>query len=65
MAKVVLMKKLRMGVIGLGSRGYGMMRGLSKHPEVEIVAVCDEYQDRVFTGVGVTVYAMQGNANLE
>ena len=47
MAKVVLMKKLRMGVIGLGGRGYGMMRGLSKHPEVEIVAVCDEYQDRV------------------
>ena len=46
------MKKLKIGVIGLGGRGYGMMRGISKHPEVEVVAVCDEYQDRIDRAIG-------------
>ena len=42
------MKKLKLGVIGVGGRGFGMIRSvLSKMKDVEIVAVCDEYQDRV------------------
>ena len=30
------MKKLKLGVIGLGSRGYGMMRRIAKHPDIEV-----------------------------
>ena len=41
------MKKLKIGVIGLGSRGYGMMKRIAKHPDIEVIAVCDEYPDRV------------------
>ena len=42
------MKKLKLGVIGVGGRGFGMIRSvLSKMSDIEIVAVCDEYQDRV------------------
>ncbi len=42
------MKKLKIGVIGVGGRGFGMIRSvLSKMSDIEIVAVCDEYQDRV------------------
>lgn len=41
------MRKLNVAVIGLGSRGYGMMKRMATHPDVRIVAVCDEYADRV------------------
>jgi predicted dehydrogenase len=37
-----------MGVIGLGQRGFGLLKGvLLKMEDVEVVAVCDEYEDRV------------------
>lgn len=45
------MKKLKIGVIGLGGRGYGMMKRIARHPDVEVIAVCDEYQDRVDAAV--------------
>lgn len=39
-------------VIGLGGRGYGLMRGvLMKNPEINVVAVCDVYEDRVARAV--------------
>ena len=40
------MKKLKLGVVGLGQRGYGMLNGFLLFDEVDIVAVCDSYADR-------------------
>ena len=42
------MKKLKMGVIGLGGRGRGLVRDvLLKNKDLNIIAVCDVYDDRV------------------
>ena len=41
------MKKVKMGVIGLGQRGSGLTRTILACEEAEIVAVCDSYQDRI------------------
>ncbi len=41
------MKKLKLGVVGLGGRGSGMLNVLLKFDFVEFVAVCDKYEDRV------------------
>ncbi len=39
--------KIKMGVIGLGERGYSMICAvISRMEDVEIVSVCDEYADR-------------------
>ena len=41
------MKTIRLGVIGYGSRGRSITRKvLFSMPDVEVVAVCDEYADR-------------------
>ena len=41
------MKTIKFGVIGLGNRGYSMLRSVLLPVEgVEFVAVCDEYADR-------------------
>lgn len=41
-------KKIKMGLIGLGNRGMQLLEEVfSQHPEVEIAAVCDVYEDRV------------------
>lgn len=41
------MDNIKMGLIGLGNRGYGLLDYIfSEHPEVEITAVCDTYEDR-------------------
>ena len=41
------MEKVRMGVIGYGCRGRGITKNiLFNLDEVEVVAVCDEYEDR-------------------
>ena len=45
------MKKLNVGVIGLGSRGYFMLPLLCEMENYEIVSVCDIYADRVEAGV--------------
>lgn len=51
-------EKIKIGVVGLGQRGFyagemypGMIHILAVMDDVEIVAVCDEYQDRVDTTV--------------
>ena len=39
-------------IVGLGGRGYGLMRGvLMKNPEINVIAVCDVYEDRVARAV--------------
>lgn len=40
-------KTIRLGIIGLGGRGYGQTETLLDMPDVEIAAACDVYQDRV------------------
>ena len=41
------MKTIKFGVIGLGHRGFAMLRDVLIPVEgVEFVAVCDEYEDR-------------------
>ncbi|HBR31394.1 MAG TPA: glycosyl hydrolase, partial [Clostridiales bacterium] len=44
-------KKVKLGVIGLGCRGHGILDGtLLKMENVEITGVCDLYQDRADEG---------------
>ncbi len=41
------MDKIKLGFLGLGQRGRGLITNvLGNFPDVDIVAVCDEYQDR-------------------
>ena len=40
------MEKVRFGIIGFGCRAYGMMDILMGFEDVDIVAVCDKYEDR-------------------
>ena len=41
------MKKVRMGVIGLGNRGYAIIGTVLSCEEAEVTAVCDVYADRI------------------
>ena len=42
------MKKIKLGVIGLGQRGSTILKCiLVKYDDVDIVALCDDYKDRV------------------
>ena len=45
------MKKLSAAVIGLGARGYFMLSLLCEMENIEIVSVCDIYEDRMQAGV--------------
>ena len=41
------MDKIKLGFLGLGQRGSGLLSNvLNDFPEVEVVALCDEYEDR-------------------
>lgn len=41
------MKKLKLAMIGLGSRGKGLLEtAYLEHPQAEFVAICDVYEDR-------------------
>ena len=44
------MKKVKVGIIGLGSRGIGLLRTMLVCDECEITALCDVYQDRMEKG---------------
>ncbi len=48
------MKKLKIGIIGLGGRGYSMTATLNHMKDVEILAVCDSYKDRAERGGKLT-----------
>ena len=54
------MEKVRMGIIGYGCRSYGMTDILLGFEDVEIVAVCDKYEDRV-EGAKKRVEEKKGN----
>lgn len=46
------MENVRFGVVGYGQRGSSMTRSvILKINEIDVVAVCDEYQDRVEEGI--------------
>lgn len=45
------MKRVKIGFIGLGQRGYGLLSSLSRMEDVDILAVCDEYDDRVLRAI--------------
>lgn len=39
--------KVRIGMIGLGARGKGLLEtAYLEHPDAEFVVVCDKYEDR-------------------
>ena len=40
------MKKLKIALVGLGQRGRGLLSNIVNMEDIEIVAVCDEYEDR-------------------
>lgn len=42
---------VRLGIIGVGSRGTYLFRHINQVPGVELVAVCDDYSKAVETGV--------------
>ena len=44
------MQKIKVGVIGLGQRGLGLLTPILACKEAEIVALCDSYEDRRETG---------------
>ena len=46
--------KIVLGVIGCGGRGMGVMGGFMSHPDVEIGAVCDVYDERLNAAVAAT-----------
>ena len=59
------MEKLRVGVIGLGSRGHGLMKEvILQMPMVEVTAVCDAYADRGGADAGNVRQAAGGNDGL-
>ena len=46
------MENLKVGFIGLGGRGKGLMKSvLKRFDDVDVVAVCDKYEDRANTAV--------------
>ena len=45
------MEKVRVGLIGLGNRGYSLIGNILACEEGEIVAVCDVYEDRIENAV--------------
>ena len=46
------MNPLKIGVIGYGNRGRSLTKSvLLKSPQFEVVAVCDEYEDRAQRGI--------------
>ena len=40
-------REIRIGVIGVGGRGFGQMSTLLDMPDVKVAVVCDVYEDRV------------------
>ena len=49
--------EVRVGFIGLGKRGPGAVRRLSRIPKTKVVAVCDVYEDRAARGASDVVAA--------
>lgn len=41
------MERVRIGIVGLGQRGQGMLNTFLAYSVVDVVAVCDVYEDRI------------------
>ena len=41
------MDKVKLGIVGLGQRGTSMIETFLAYDKVDVVAICDEYQERV------------------
>lgn len=54
------MHSIKAGIVGLGGRGIGLLKQLVKMKDVDILAVCDLYDDRVQQGVDIVKKA-KGN----
>lgn len=54
------MEKIRVGIIGLGQRGTGLLRTMLVCEECDIVALCDVYRDRM-EACEKTVLESRGN----
>lgn len=56
-------EKIRLGFIGVGGRGTGVMHGFMSYPDVDIVAICDVYQphlDKAIETVNAAGHNPQG-----
>lgn len=49
--------KIRLAVIGLGGRGRSLLKNLLAMEDVEIPAVCDPFEDRLQTALGIVTDA--------
>ncbi|MBQ8716892.1 MAG: Gfo/Idh/MocA family oxidoreductase [Clostridia bacterium] len=56
-------RTVKMGVIGCGPRGRGLIKTICACKEAEIVAVCDIYQDRVDSSIAL-IEGRRGNTPL-
>ena len=54
------MKQIKVGIIGLGPRGLGLLRTMLVCEECEVVALCDIYRDRMEEGKKI-VLESRGN----
>lgn len=43
------MEKIKLGIVGLGQRGSGMLETFLAFDKLDVVAICDVYEDRVET----------------
>ena len=41
------MKPIKIGIVGLGQRGKGMLNVFLVYPNVDVVSICDVYEDRL------------------
>ena len=58
------MKDIRIGFIGLGSRGYGLLEMAVLPQGEQVVAVCDAYEDRAQKGAGLVEKAGQARPSV-
>ncbi len=54
---------MRVAVVGLGGRGLGLLKSclLRMYEDVEVVAVCDVYEDRTEKGKKAVMHSKRGN----
>lgn len=53
-SKTIPSDRIRVGIIGIGSRGTKLLLHLQTIPEVEITAVCDDYHPHLYEGKRLT-----------
>ncbi len=57
--------KLRVGFIGLGGRGQGILDLILDMDDIEVSAVCDCYEDRAQKGVEIYLPCGEKRGNLQ